>query len=247
MDRDNDVVIVDLFRRAAASTKESGNQYDGLTIYAVEGLHRFIADRLKEFVLPGGRVLDLGAGSGAISARLCDMGFSVTAVDIVADNFRLHGRVPFYTVNLNGSFADVVGPAFDGIVAAEVVEHLENPRNFLRQCHAALAHGGTLLLSTPNIDDPVSKAQFVRHGVFRWFTDQYYSNGGHITPISQWQLRKMACEAGFEITDIYSFGDSYRGMPLLSKQRLFCVALQLLSKADQSLPGEILVAALRKA
>jgi SAM-dependent methyltransferase len=40
--------------------------------------------------------------------------------------------------------------AFDTIVAGEVIEHLEEPIEFLRNCRRLLRSGGRLVLSTPN-------------------------------------------------------------------------------------------------
>ncbi len=39
---------------------------------------------------------------------------------------------------------------FDAIVAGEVLEHLENPYRFVRDCREVLRPGGCLVLSTPN-------------------------------------------------------------------------------------------------
>jgi 2-polyprenyl-3-methyl-5-hydroxy-6-metoxy-1,4-benzoquinol methylase len=40
--------------------------------------------------------------------------------------------------------------SFDGAIAAEVIEHLENPRQVAREWFRSLKRGGTLILSTPN-------------------------------------------------------------------------------------------------
>jgi len=63
-------------------------------------------------------------------------------------------RVAPYTEALAGDVDDlpgVLGPRrFDAIVAGEVLEHLENPYRFVRDCREALRPGGRLVLSTPN-------------------------------------------------------------------------------------------------
>ena len=124
---------------------------------------------------------------------------------MVSESFSLHGVIPFVPVNLNHEFSNELPGDFDAVTAIEVVEHLENPRHFLRQCRGLLASGGHLLLSTPNIEDPASLERFLRKGSFRLFGDKYYESTGHTTPIGQWQLRKMLAEAGFEQVELSGF------------------------------------------
>jgi len=69
----------------------------------------------------------------------------------------------------------------------------------LRQIRALLPVGGQLVLSTPNIANPVSQALFLRTGQFQWFRDIDYREQGHITPLSPWVLEKALQEAGFTI------------------------------------------------
>jgi SAM-dependent methyltransferase len=127
-----------------------------------------------------------------------NLGLSPVGCDAVPDNFRLHGRVPFFAANLNESLPPETRGCFDCLVATELIEHLENPRHFLRQCFSALRPGGLLLLSTPNVDSPFSKALFIRTGDFHWFQEPEYRSGGHITPIPRRLLERALGEAGFE-------------------------------------------------
>jgi ubiquinone/menaquinone biosynthesis C-methylase UbiE len=54
--------------------------------------------------------------------------------------------------------------SFDGIVAMEIIEHLEDDVSFLRECLRVLKHGGTLLLTTTN---RLRLTALVRYLVFR--------------------------------------------------------------------------------
>jgi len=60
--------------------------------------------------------------------------------------------VPFIQADLNEPFA--FGRRFDCIVASEIIEHLENPRHFLREC-AKVAD--VVVITSPNTDSPASK------------------------------------------------------------------------------------------
>ncbi len=242
----DDVVIVDKYINAASDTGTSNNHYKGLRIHALDGLHDYLARIVTETLKPCGEVLATAAGSGAMSLRLHDLGFNVTAVDIVPENFRLHGAIPFVRVDLNEDFSASLGKTFDAITAIEIIEHLENPRQFLRQCFKLLKPAGLLLLSTPNTDSPVSRAMLVRFGTFQWFTDNDYKTEGHITVVTPWQLSKCAAEAGFEIVRKASYGDPFRQTRGWLKLGLFARFLQRFSLAEPGLDGEIFVMLLKR-
>ena len=146
-----------LYKRAARSP-QGGPDYGGLKIHAFPEVHERVAQIAAVRLRPGAQVLDLASGSGAMCLRLMHLGFSPVACDAVPDNFRLHGQVPFFAANLNELLPSEMRGGFDCLVATELIEHLENPRHFLRQCFSALRPGGLLLLSTPNVDSPFSKA-----------------------------------------------------------------------------------------
>jgi SAM-dependent methyltransferase len=162
-------------------------------------------------------------------------------MDVVPENFGLHDSVPFIAANLNDAFADRVDEAPEGIVAVEIPGHLENPRHFVRECYRALKPDGYLLLSTLNVDSPVSKSLFIRYGRIKYFDDDNYIGDGHILPISQWLLKK-ASEAGFAVRWLGTFGDPYKGMKWLSRTRLLALLVAALSPEEpKRLAGEILV------
>jgi SAM-dependent methyltransferase len=208
-------ILVDHYRDAALA-RASNVHYRDLAIHALPGLHEYAFAQLRDHCRHGASVLELAAGSGAMSLRLADAGYRVTATDYVAENFRLHGSVPFFASDLNGDFASGREGAHDAVCAMEIIEHLENPRHFLRQCCAILKPGGMLLLSTPNLDNAASLATFLRSNTFQWFSDADYAHDGHITPLSQWQIHKCLAEAQLELAWQGSFGDPFqwlRGSP----------------------------------
>src|SRR5262245_28978117 len=98
------ILLVDTYRNLETYAWKGRHTYKGLTVHAFPGLHDFVAERIVEVLSPGAAILDLGAGSGAMSARLADLGFAVTAMDVVPENFRLHDSVPFIEANLNDAF-----------------------------------------------------------------------------------------------------------------------------------------------
>lgn len=204
--QETETVIVEHYRRSA--NKDVGNvQYRGLRIHALEGVHEFVGDIAARVFAPGSNVLDLAAGTGAMCMRLKDLGLSPTGSDLVVENFRLHDSMPFVAANFNHVFPAEFLDRFEGVVASEIIEHLENPRHFLRQCFAVLKPGGHLILTTPNVDSALSRALLVRIGTFKWFGQQQYAIDGHITPLPLIVLRNAMAEAGFNILEVTSVGE----------------------------------------
>ncbi|HXD36121.1 MAG TPA: class I SAM-dependent methyltransferase [Rhodanobacter sp.] len=214
-------------------------EYKGLPIYAAPGLHEAAAELLAGAAPARARVLEFGAGSGAMSLRLADLGFQVTASDLFPESFK-PAEVPFVAADLNGAFAAQWPQGFDAVMALEIVEHLENPRDVLRQIRSLLPTGGQLVLSTPNIANPVSQALFLRRGQFQWFRDVDYREQGHITPLSPWVLEKALQEAGFTIRAERAVSSPFRRIRRLGwSVRLLAPWLALLSGLPTSRRGEV--------
>ena len=237
-------VLVDSYRKSAAGSAGE-NSYKGLRIHALPGLHDFIAGVATEYLRPGAPLLDLAAGTGAMSLRMQDLGFNVTATDYVPENFKLT-TVPFAQSDLNENFSSAYAARFDAIIASEIIEHLENPRHFARECYRLLEPSGRIVLSTPNIESAGSIASFLRSGCFAWFSDEDYVNQGHITPLTQWQIEKVFAGAGFKFLWKGSFGDGVRTTAGSPRLRFFAKLLSIFSTKESRLRGEIFVCVLEK-
>jgi SAM-dependent methyltransferase len=112
----------------------------------VPGVHDTARSLISK--LPRGKLLDVAAGSGAMSYWAREQGFDVTALDINRDLFELDD-VPLIETDLNGTFP-VADNSADVVVACEIVEHLENHFHFLRELARVVRPGGHVILSTPN-------------------------------------------------------------------------------------------------
>lgn len=244
MPHDRATVLVAPYQRAAQA-EESSNAYKGLRIHALPGLHDLIGSKAVEHFEPGARLLDLAAGTGAMALRMHDLGFKVEATDYVPENFKLDA-IPFTQADLNEHFSLAYAQRFRAIIASEIIEHLENPRHFARECFKLLEPGGRLILSTPNVESTGSKALFVRSGSFMWFRDQDYDDQGHITPLTQWQIHKAFSEAGFHFRWQGSFEDGTRCVSGSPRLHLLARLIALISSKDSSLDGEVFVAVLEK-
>jgi len=180
------------------------NYYKGIQIHADIGVHEEAAGLAKKYFRPGDRVLDVGAGAGALSQRLTDLGYSVTALDVDPDKW-IPKDIPFMTLDIDKGIAGSVGSSYDAVCCLEVIEHVENPWNLLREIYSVTKPGGYVLLSTPNITSFFSRAHFFLTGRFHQFNDGDLSYG-HISPISAFELQHAATQLGWEVVEIKGGG-----------------------------------------
>lgn len=161
-----------------------------------DAIYSTITRTLNELNLAG-ELLDFGAGTGDFTKRIASMGRfrSVAAADIMRRPEDLPRGVRWIVADLNASL-DLPGDAFDVIVAAEVIEHLENPRAIAREWFRLLRQEGTLILSTPNNESWRSVLALLFQGHYALFGPASYP--AHITALLRKDIERATTEAGFE-------------------------------------------------
>lgn len=165
----------------------------------IPGLHDSLLKQFKNYVAQPSNILDLAAGSGAWVSRLQSLGYSVTAADINKNDFAATG-IKFIQTDLNRDFGENLGGPYDAVTAIEIIEHLENPRHFLRQCKTLLKPGGILFVTTPNIECVPGRLRFLLTGNFRMFDkDPLFNEMTHITPLQTYMFQKMIDECNFSL------------------------------------------------
>ena len=163
--------------------------------------HEKVFDLVRRHVDRPSRIVDLGAGQGAFSEMLAGLGHDVLAVDSDPDNWRVPG-IEVRNIDLDTEFAGAVGDgAFDAAVAIEILEHVENPFSFVRQCARILKDDGILFLTTPNVEAVNSRLIFLYTGRLKHFSAWETVRPAHITPIFRWKLQMILDEAGFELIE----------------------------------------------
>src|SRR3984885_12345481 len=182
-----------------------------------------------------GKILDYGAGVGQLTRRLVDLQRfdSVSAADIMRVPSDLRGKVEWIEQDLNAPLADHAD-AFDVVVAAEVIEHLENPRFMIREIFRILRPGGTAIVTTPNSETWRSLIALLVRGHFVYFGDSDYP--AHITALLRKDFIRIFQEASFVAPEFhFSNSGGIPGKPLTSWQQVSFGALRGLRYSDNIL------------
>jgi len=155
------------------------------------------------------RILDLGCGNGYVSAHLKDFGHEVIGIDVAEDAIdvarKSHPNIRFERRSvLDGGLKELLGAPFDIVVSLEVVEHLYRPQALFLESMSLLRHGGILIASTPyhgylkNLSLSLAGAWDNHFHVERV--------GGHIKFFSPATIRRMASDAGLQVSTILGTG-----------------------------------------
>lgn len=138
-----------------------------------------------------GTVVDLGCGSGRLGACLGDLASRYVGVDAV----RYEGfpdADEFLACDLDSGAVPLPSATADVAVAVEVIEHLENPRAFVRELTRLAKPGGWIVVTTPNQLSALSLATLAIKHRFSAFQDVSYP--AHRTALLEVDLRRIALE-----------------------------------------------------
>lgn len=134
-------------------------------------------------------MVDAGAGQGALSAKLLNLGFLIIAIDINSKSFKAKG-VNFVVADLNQGLP-LKDVSVDYVFAVEVIEHLWNPFGFIRESYRVLKDSGKLIITTPSVENIWQRIYYLITGKFFYFRE-LDAKGGHLMPMFQSSLTEFA-------------------------------------------------------
>jgi SAM-dependent methyltransferase len=149
------------------------------------------------------KVLDMGAGHGAFSQRLFNMGYDVHACDLFPEIFEFD-KITCTKVDITKPFP-YPDNTFDLIIAIEVSEHIADHEMFFSESGRILKPGGRLYITTPNILTLKSRIRFLFSGFFLAFNPlqlDNYDGLQHISSLTLDQYNYIAVKHHFDTADL---------------------------------------------
>lgn len=152
----------------------------------VETALQLLADRGAS-----GTLADIGCGTGDLWRAAGSRFARCIGVDAVRYD-ELPEEVDFFPADLDAGRLPIPDGTVDVAAALEVIEHLENPRAFVRELVRITRPGGWIAVTTPNQLSALSLLTLLVKGRFSAFQDSEYP--AHRTALLEIDLRRIAAE-----------------------------------------------------
>ena len=165
--------------------------------------HNLILRKISQ--LGGKSILDLGCGTGLLASVLIQPGRSILGIELdESDATAAKARgIEVIAGNVEEAISLTSGKKFDVVIAADILEHLANPRNLLENFTDLLSDpNGYAVISIPNVANLTVRVQLL-FGKFN-YTSRGILDNTHLRFYTKASLTKLLIESGLEIID-YEF------------------------------------------
>jgi SAM-dependent methyltransferase len=179
--------------------------------------HEVILERLKRLGVSGGALLDVGAFDGMFLKNAKRSGFDATGVEPLREAY-LHVRD---TLGLNLVHGDLHSAAFPpgsfaAVTLLDVIEHIADPVEELREVFRLLKPGGVLVMTTPNAAGLMQRVVGTKRKIFGQPWCPIDDIPWHLWGFTPPTIRLCAERAGFRVDSVVPLEPS----PLSTNQDL---------------------------
>ena len=143
-------------------------------------------------------LLDVGCGRGEHLREFQKLGYQVKGVDLSKEAKELLKDLEIEILDIEREPLPHGDSSFDVVFNKSLIEHLNNPENFVREAYRVLKSGGRLITMTPDWES-----------IYRIFYEDYT----HKTPFTENSLRDIHQIFGFKEVEVKKF----RQLPILWK------------------------------
>ncbi len=150
------------------------------------------------------QILDLGCSDGRLGREIEKLGHKVYGVDFIELPEVRNRITEFHLCDLESELPASIGGPFDVILAADVLEHLRDPQQVLKNLSGFLKPAGRVVVSVPNIGHWYGRLKiglglfdYDRRGIF---------DSGHLRFFTKTSFKRMVEGAGFSVTSVTGVG-----------------------------------------
>jgi len=151
----------------------------------------------------GNRILDVGCGEGILAAELKENGNQVSGTDFLQHPQHEADLAHYMPLDLDGGIGPLVealrGQKFDRILLLDVLEHLKDSGQILRECPALLEERGHVIVSVPNVAN-ITVRLMLLFGSFN-YTERGILDRTHLRLFTRRTTRELLEKNGYRILD----------------------------------------------
>lgn len=204
-----------------------------------DAIYAMVARELQKRHRGGGTILDVACGAGRLFSfvrNLCDR---YMGADIVQyDSFP--ARTQFVKADLDVETVPLPDARAEIVVSVETIEHLENPRAFMRELTRLAAPGGWIAVTTPNQLSLTSKLSLVLKNQFVAFQEAPGLYPAHISALLEIDLIRLSRETGLsDAAVVYSNSGRIPGTawkwPRWCRGRAFSDNVMMIARKEHAL------------
>jgi 2-polyprenyl-3-methyl-5-hydroxy-6-metoxy-1,4-benzoquinol methylase len=172
-------------------------------------LNKYIAivSQIMKEKTRGSKILSIGSGPCDFEAILSKLGYNVTAIDDLNDQWHLIGknkerikdfanRLNIKLINQSAGSLKIKSNYFDVVLLIDIVEHLHNsPRELLNDSISSLEPDGLLIIETPNAVALIKRLKIlfgktnqISANFIYWNIGEYRS---HVREYTQTELKQL--------------------------------------------------------
>ncbi|MBX9891025.1 MAG: class I SAM-dependent methyltransferase [Chitinophagaceae bacterium] len=173
-----------------------GIQTEGTSSFTVKEMAlKATAHMLSEHM----QVADIGCGRAEFAELIKDKVDEITLFDFDLSSL---GASYFNVISgdLNNKWP-LSDTSFDFVYSLEVIEHIENPRFFIREITRVMKDSGYAFITTPNNTNLISRLFFLFKGQHRYFQDASYP--AHISALMPIDMHRIAGEVGLRVISVH--------------------------------------------
>jgi 2-polyprenyl-3-methyl-5-hydroxy-6-metoxy-1,4-benzoquinol methylase len=149
-------------------------------------------------------LLDIGSGVGTMLQAATELGYNPTGVELSPELVEVSVNKGHTVINKNVSDISL-DEKFDTITMMDIIEHLENPKEILKELNPLLKSDGEIIIYTPNHNSLIVKIADLLYALGIKSPIENIFACTHTIFFTTETLKKSLIESGFEILKINHF------------------------------------------